>query len=112
MMVGPLREGGRSVEVAVVAEGGIRHQPLLALLKELLEGFCLHRLSTFLGINLAQIVHLGVVHTLVVYLWQGVQLFLQGLKRLTLRLIFQLWQLAQVSVLRMQGIDADAIVGI
>ena len=112
VVVRPLRERRCTIEVAIVAEGSVGHQPLLVLLEEVLEGLSLQGLGSLLGIYLAQIVHLGVVHALVVYLFQGVQFLAQSLEFLTLGLVLQLRQLAQVRVLRMQGVDADTVVGV
>ena len=95
-----------------MTESGIRYQPLLVLLEELLKGSRLHRLGTFLSIDGTQILHLGIVYTLIVDLWQGVQRFTQNLVLLAQFFVFQLWQLAQIGVLRMQCIDADRVVGI
>ena len=95
-----------------MAEGCIRHEPLLVLLEELLEGFALHRLTAFLGIELAQIGHLRIVHALIVDLRQGVELLLQGVIVGLALLVLQLWQLTEVGILWMEGIDADGVVGI
>ena len=92
--------------------GCVGHQPLLVLLEESLEGSCLHRLGAFLGIDGAQIVHLRLVHPFVVDLCQGVEILLQLLEFGSFRLVFDLRQLAQIRILRMQGVDADRIVGV
>ena len=59
-----------------------------------------------------QIVHLSFEHAFVVNLWQGVQLLAQCLELSALSGILNLGQLTEVSVLWMQGVDADSIVGI
>ena len=71
-----------------MAEGSIGHEPLLILCKELLEGLALHRLAALLGIKLTEILELGIVHALVVDLWQGIELLLQGIEiSLALRIL-------------------------
>ena len=59
-----------------------------------------------------QVFHLRGEHALIVNLRQRVQLLAQLLIVGAALLVFQLRQLAQVRILRMQGIDADAVVGI
>ena len=111
-LVGPRREGGRAVEVAEITEGSVRHQPVLVLLeKQLVSVAALHG-RPLLGERLAQVGYLRGKDALVVNLRQLVQLHTQGLELLPLLLVFQGWQLAQVAVLRMQGVDADGVVGI
>ena len=95
-----------------MAECSVWNQPILVLLKELLECGRLHHLCAFLSVDGSQIVHLSVVHTFIVYLWQGVQCFLQSLIFFAQFLVLQLWQLSQVGILWMQGIDADRVVRI
>ena len=112
VVVGPILECGCAVKVAIMTECCVRHQPILVLLEELLEGGGLHYLSTLLSIDGAQIVHLGVVHTLIVDLWQGIKRFLQRLILLAEFLVLQLWKLSQVGILRMQSVYADRIVWI
>ena len=111
-MVRPLRECSGAAEIAVVGKGSIGHKPLFVLLEELLEGLALHHLAAFLSIEFAQILHLGIVHPLVVNLRQGVQFFLQSVVVGLACLVLEGRQLAQVGILRMQGIDADGVVRI
>ena len=59
-----------------------------------------------------QIIHLGVVYTLVVDLRQGVQLFPDDFEAQTLLLVLDGGQLSQVCILWMQGIDTDGIIRI
>ena len=76
----PLREVGSAILVAVVAEGSIGDQPLLVLFEEVFVAGPLFNGCPLLCKQFAQIFHLGVVHTLVVNLWQGVQFLTQLLK--------------------------------
>ena len=69
----PLREDGGAIEIAIVAEGSIGHEPILVLFKERLILYRLHGLRTLLGKDVAQIAHLGRHHPLIVNLCQGVQ---------------------------------------
>ena len=112
LVIGPLRERGGAVHIAVVTEGGVRHEPVLVLLEEGLKGLGLHHLTALLGEELAQIGELGIVHALVVDLWQGVELFLQGFVVGLALLVLQRRQLSEVGVLRMQRVDADRVVRI
>ena len=112
MVVGPLLESCRAIKVTIVTEGSIGHQPLLVLLEEPFERLTLQHLTTLLGVDLTQIVHLCSKHTLVVDLWQLIQFLTQLLKSCALSLVLNGRQLTEISVLRMQGIDADGVVGI
>ena len=112
MMVGPILEGGGAIKVTVVAEGCIRHQPLFIIFEEAFETLALHHLATLLGVECAQILHLGLVHTLVVNLGQGVQLLAQCLELRLQCLVLQGRQLTEVGVLGMERIDADRVIGI
>ena len=112
VVIRPLLEFCRAVEVAIMTVGSVGHQPLLVLLEERLEGGSLHRLCTLLGIDRAQIVHLRLVHPFVVDLRQGVEFFLQLLEFGVCGLVLDLRQLAQIRILRMQGVDADRVVGV
>ena len=110
--LGPFAKGCRTIEVAIEAELGIRLQPLLVLLKELLVGCAAAGGRPFLCEEFLQIVHLGLEHALVVNLRQRVELLTDALKLFLLLFVLQCWQLAEVSVLRMQGIDADGVIGV
>ena len=112
MMVGPLLEGGSAVEVAVVAEGSIGHQPGLVLVEELLEGLALQDGLTLLLVERPQILQLRIVHPLVVDLRQGVQFQSECLELRLQRLVLQGGQLAEVGILGMECIDADRVIGI
>ena len=109
-VVGPRPERGRAIHVAVVAEGGVRHEPLLVGLEELCKRAPLHHCLALFGIEFAQIGQLGVVHPFVVNLRQGVELGAQLLIVLAPCLVGERRQLPQVGVLRVQGIDAYAVV--
>ena len=65
------------------------------------------RLPRLLCEELAQVVFLGTVDTLIVYHRQGVEFLAQCLKLCHTRSIAEWRQLAQVHILRMQGEDAD-----
>ena len=112
MMVGPLLEGGSAVEVAVVAEGSIGHQPGLVLVEELLEGLALQDGLALLLVERPQILQLRIVHPLVVDLRQGVQFQSECLELRLQRLVLQGGQLAEVGILGMECIDADRVIGI
>ena len=112
VMVGPVLEGGSAVEVAVVAEGSVGHQPGLVLVEELLEGLALHDVFAFLGIECPQILQLRIVHPLIVDLGQGIQLLSQCLELRLQGLVLQGRQLTEVRVLGMKGIDADGVIWI
>ena len=48
---------------------------------------------------------LRIVHTLIVYLWQCVQLHTKFFELLTFLLIFELWQSVKINILRMESKD-------
>ena len=68
--------------------------------------------SPLLCKDLTQIVQFSSKHPLVVDLRQSVQFLTQGLESLTFGLILESRQLTEVGILRMEGVDADAVVGI
>ena len=112
VVVGPLAEGGGAVEVAIVAECGVGHEPVFIGIEEGFECFAFQNFGTFLLKHLTQIASLGGIHAFVIDLRQGVEFALQGGVIVHALFICQCRKLAQVGVLRMQGVDADAIVGI
>ena len=59
-----------------------------------------------------QIIHLSSEHPLIINLWQGIQFLTELLELDFYFFILNLWQLPEVRVLRMQGIDADTIIRI
>ena len=95
-----------------MAESGVWHKPLLIGGEESLELGALQYPRTFLCEYLMQIFSLGVVHALIVNLWQGIQLTAQSLVVVSALLIGKLRQLTQVGVLRMQCVDAYAVIRI
>ncbi len=111
-VLGPLAEAGSAVEVAIVAEGCIGHKPLLVGLEVLLEVGRFHGLGALLLVELFHVGQLGLVHALVVDFGQRVELGLQLAVVLATAGVGQLRQLPQVDVLRVQGVDADAVVGV
>ncbi len=100
------------IVAVVAAEAGVWLQPLLVLLHEGLVGLGAARAGALLCVELAQVLHLGAEHALIVYLRQRVQLLPQLLVVLAALLVLQRGQLPQVHVLRVQGIDADGVVGV
>ncbi len=102
----------RAAFVTIDAELGVRLEPLLVLLDEVFVDFRTAHLCSLLCIELMQVFHLRGEHALIVNLRQRVQLLAQLLIVGAALLVFQLRQLAQIRILRMQGIDADAVVGI
>ena len=112
VMIGPLAERRRAIDVPIVAEGCIGHQPVLVLSKECLKLVTAHQRSALLLIEQSQILHLGLVHALVIYLWQRVQFLAQCLKLGKTALVGQLGHIVQIHILRMQGVDADAVIWI
>ncbi len=112
VVVGPLAECGCAVEVAIVAECGIGHEPVFVGIEKFLVLAALEHGGSFLVVEQLQVFALGVVHALVVDLRQGVQLLAQLLKLCCLERVLQRWQLVEVDVLRVQCIDADAVVGV
>ena len=48
---------------------------------------------------------LRIVHTLIVYLWQCVQLHTKFFELLTFLLVFELWQSVKINILRMESKD-------
>ena len=98
--------------VTINTELSIGFQPFLVIVIELFITLSsLYALPLLLKQHM-QIVQFSFEHTLIVYLWQAVQLLAQCLKLRFCCLIFDLWQLAEISILRMQGIDADTVIGI
>ena len=73
-MVEPCIEEARAVLVAQIAELSVRHQPVLALLEELLEVVRSKHLLSLLLEEKVQIAQLDVVDTLIINLRQSVQL--------------------------------------
>ena len=112
VVVGPVVEACRAIEVTVVAECRIGYQPAFVGLEECLEVIAVQHLGPLLGKYLSQITEFGLVDALIVNLRQGIQFLAQGLIVLGTRLVGQWRQLAQVAILRVQGIDADAVVGV
>ena len=110
--LGPLREGGGTVFISIEAEAGIGLQPLAVVIDELLIGSTTFDGGTLLLEDSLQITHLGLHHAFIVYLWQGIQFLAQRFVLRFQSLILQGWQLTQIGILRMQGIDADRVVGI
>ena len=112
LVVRPLCEVGRTVGVAQVAVLGVGHEPLAVVGEELLEAHSGERGLALLGKQFAQEAQLALVHALIVYLGQGVELLAQLLIVALPVLIVQGGQLPQVGILRMQGEDADTAIGI
>ena len=112
LMVGPLAECRCPVEVAIVAECGVRHEPLLVVVEESLVGDFLAQRSLFLREHFLQVFHLCCEHPLVVNLRQGVQFLLQGCEMLAACLVLQFRKLSEVGILWVKGIDAYAVVRI
>ena len=112
----PLVKAGGAVLLPVVAEHGIRQQPFAVVGFKVVVFFRLQHVLFLLAqqllVQVAQICHLVLAHLFIVYLWQFVQLLLQLLVLASFLGVFQCWQLSQVNVLWMQGIDADAVVWI
>ncbi len=107
IMVGPAGEVGGMILITHHAIHGVRHKPLLLLLKPCLEVLTAQHCCPLLSEELAQVLLLGTVDTLIVYHRQGVEFLAQGLKLCHARSIAERRQLAQVHILRMQGEDAD-----
>ncbi len=108
----PLGEGCRAKLVTVVAEGGIGDEPILIGVEEVFVLLALEHLGAFLLIEQRQVLKFGFVDALIVDLGQRVQLLAQLLELGLALLVSEFGQLPQVDVLRVQGIDADAVVGI
>ncbi len=111
-VVGPLREVGCAVLVAKRAELGVRHEPVLVLLEELAVGVGAKRLGAFLFVKRLEVGELSVVDALVVNLRQGIELTALLLELLPQFGVLQFGQCAEVGILRMEGEDADAAIGI
>ena len=112
MVVGPLREFGRTILLAQIAILGVRHEPRLRLVEELLEAGRRQHLAAFLAVQYVEVFCLGVVDAFVVDLRQGVELLAQGFKPFALFLVTDCGQGVKVGVLRMQREDAYAAVRI
>ena len=112
MVCRPLGEGCRAKLVTVVAEGGIGDEPILIGVEEVFVLLALEHLGAFLLIEQRQVLKFGFVDALIVDLGQRVQLLAQLLELGLALLVSEFGQLPQVDVLRVQGIDADAVVGI
>ena len=111
-LCGPLVEVGRAISVAQHAVSGIGFKPCLVGFKKLLVCTSSAHIAPFLPEQFAQIPLLGLVHTFIVYLRQGIEFPAQCFVVGGTVGIGQRGQLSQVGILRMQGIDADAVVGI
>ena len=109
---GPLGERCRAIQVTIVAECGIGYQPVLIGGEECLELVALEHLGALLFKEQLHVLALGIVHALIVDLGQSIELFAQFLELGGTFLVVEFGQLAHIHVLRMQGIDADAVVGI
>ena len=109
---GPLTEVGSAVGVSVDAELGIGLEPRLVLFEEFLIIRTTAQGGPLLLEEFVQIVHLGRRHALIVYLRQCVELVAQRLVVAAALGILEGRQLAKVHILRMEGVDADAIIGI
>ena len=108
----PLRKLCRTILVAVDAEACIGLQPLTVLFDETLVVCRTLCLGTLLLIDEMQVIHLGLEHALIVNLRQGIQFLTQLFEPVSFLLVFYLWQLSEVTILRMQSIDTDTIVRI
>ena len=106
----PLAEIGCAVQIAQVAEGRVWLQPLLILLKEMLEILRGQSRLSILLEDEADILPLSFVHLLIIYLWQGVELLLQAFEAVGLLLILQCAQLLQIQIHGVESIDGDAAV--
>ena len=111
-MTMPTAEVGGARGVAEPAILGVGHQPLGSLVKKGAEGVGGHHLCTLLVVEFMEIGFLGLHHALIVYLIESVELLAYALIVVAAAGRGKRRQLAQVGILRMQGKDADAAVGI
>ena len=109
---GPLAEVRSAKCIAQVAEGCVGLQPLLVGFKELLELLRGEYRFPFLLEDEVEVLPLHLIHSLIVYLGQGIQLFLAAVEGGHLLLVLQCAELTQVGVHRVERIDGDAVVGI
>ena len=112
VVVRPCGEVGRTVCVTQIAVLCIRNQPLLCLLEECLELLGCHHCRSFLFEDSTQVTVFSIVDTLIVNLWQCVQLFLQRFHLFPQLDTLELRQLVEVGILRMECKDADTAIRI
>ena len=112
MVVGPFRECCSAVLLVIETEGSVGHEPFLVVVEELLECGLLACCCKLLFEQQAQILALGVVHTLVVNLRQGVEFLAQCLHAFLRFGILQFGQLAKVGILRMKGVYTYTVIWI
>ena len=106
-MVRPARVVGSAVLVAEYAVLSVRHEPLFLFLKPALEVVGSEHIVSFLLEDDVEILSLGIVYALIIYLWQSVKFLSKGFKLSPFLSIFDGRKLAKVSILRMQGEDTD-----
>ena len=82
------------------------------LVKEAAESVALHHQTAFLLKDKAQILVLSRIYALIIYLRQRVELFLQAFEAGSHLCVLEWRQLCKVDILRMNGKNADATVGI
>ena len=108
----PLTEGGRAVGVAADAIDSIGEEPfLVGTDKRFVVSFTFN-IRSLLLVECPQIAHLSLVDTFVVNLCESVQLVAQRFIVQTCLLILERRQLSEVSILRMECINADAVIRI
>ena len=112
MVSGPLAECCCAIQVAIVTECCIGHEPLGISIKECLELLALEHSCTLLGKQFLEVAAFCLVDAFIVDLVEGVEFLAQVLVVLCALLVGQGGQLTQVGILGMQCIDADAVVWI
>ena len=111
-IVAPAGEVGRTVQVAVVTENGVRHEPRAVLPDETAIASTAHHLRPRLAEVGVAVGRLFLHHRLIIHLWQRVQLALRTSKDGHLQLVFQCAHVGQRDVHRVEGVDGDGAVGI
>ena len=95
-----------------MAEHTVGDQPLLVSADKVLACWRAKNRSALLSVQSVQIAHLQVESAFVIHLCQGIQFLTLAIVFLHKRLVRDTGQLAEVQIQRIQGIDADGIVGI
>ena len=112
LVLGPFTEVGSSEGIAEHREGGIGTQPLFVVLEEGLEAYGAEALLSLLLVDVADVGTLGVVDAFVVNLLEGIEFDTLCLVIGSLLFVLEGRKLAQVEILRMEGVDRDGVVGI
>ena len=108
VVVRPFCEVRCAILIAQHAVLGVRHEPSFLLGEPLLEVGCGENLLALLAVEYVEIISLGFVDTLIVYLCEAVELFPQFLHLCGLLLVLYGCHLAQVAVHWVYGEDRDA----